>query len=160
MQNKIKDLRIEKQLTQKQVAELVGISLRSYVSYEKDNTKIGTLKYNYIIETLKKYNFIDEEHGLLSLDLIKSKCKNIFSQFDVKYSYLFGSYAKGKALENSDVDLLVATSLKGIKFFDLVENLRETLHKKVDVINLEQLKSNLDLINEILRDGIKIYVQP
>ncbi len=38
----IKELRIEKKLTQKQVAELVGISLRSYKSYENEEDKKGT----------------------------------------------------------------------------------------------------------------------
>ena len=37
--NKLKTLRIEKKLTQQQVAELVGISLRSYKSYENDEEK-------------------------------------------------------------------------------------------------------------------------
>ncbi len=59
--------------------------------------------------------------------------------------------------ENSDVDLLISTSISGIKFYDLKETLRDTLKKTVDVLNSEQLKDNLDLINEILKDGIKIY---
>lgn len=29
--------------------------------------------------------------------------------------------------------------------------------KKVDVLDINQLKENMDLLNEILRDGIKIY---
>ncbi len=48
--SKLKSLRIEKKLTQQQVVDLMGISLRSYKSYENDEEKIGTLKYNYIIE--------------------------------------------------------------------------------------------------------------
>ena len=32
----IKEIRIEKKLTQQQVADMVGISLRSYKSYEND----------------------------------------------------------------------------------------------------------------------------
>ena len=37
----LKELRIEKKMTQQQVADLVGISLRSYKSYENDgNTYI------------------------------------------------------------------------------------------------------------------------
>ena len=36
---RLKDLRLEKRLTQQQVADLVGISLRSYKSYENDETK-------------------------------------------------------------------------------------------------------------------------
>ena len=75
----------------------------------------------------------------------------------VEYCYLFGSYAKGKATEASDVDLLIATSVSGIKFYDLVEAIREVLQKKVDVLNREQLSDNPELINEILKDGIKIY---
>lgn len=73
--------------------------------------------------------------------------------------YLFGSYAKGKATEPSDVDLLISTSVSGMTFYDLVEFLREALQKKVDVLNREQLNDNSQLINEILRHGVKIKVK-
>ena len=75
----------------------------------------------------------------------------------MSYCYLFGSYAKGKATDQSDVDLLVATSISGMRFYDMVEALREGLKKKVDVLNLEQLNNNPELMDEILKDGIKIY---
>ena len=45
----------------------------------------------------------------------------------------------------------------GMRFYDLVEAVREGLRKQVDVLNYEQLKDNPDLVNEILKDGIKIY---
>ncbi len=48
--SKLKSLRIEKTLHNKNNQDLMGISLRSYKSYENDEEKIGTLKYNYIIE--------------------------------------------------------------------------------------------------------------
>ena len=44
-----------------------------------------------------------------------------------------------------------------MKFYELVEDLREALKKEVDLLNLEQLKYNLELVNEILKDGIKVY---
>ena len=50
----LKELRLSKELTQNQVAKLVGISLRSYKEYENDVTKINTLKYNYIFNELSK----------------------------------------------------------------------------------------------------------
>lgn len=81
----------------------------------------------------------------------------MFSSRDIKYCYLFGSYAKGKATETSDVDLLVSTSITGLAFFDLIETLRESLKKKVDLLNFDQLKNNPELLNEILQDGVKIY---
>lgn len=155
--NTIKELRIEKNLTQKQAAEEIGISLRSFISYENDSSKEGSMKYNYIVSELQKINPIDENHGLLSMKDIKDKCSKVFEKYDVEYCILFGSYAKEKAKETSDVDLLVSSSVKGITFFGMIEELRETLHKKVDVIELSQLANNMDLVSEILKDGIKIY---
>lgn len=153
----IKELRTEKKLTQQQAAEILGISLRSYKSYENDEDKVGTLKYNYILEKLSAINPIDEEHGILDLEDIKEKCDIVFSEYPVHYCILFGSYAKGKAVGTSDVDLLVSSDVKGLKFYGMVEKLRNVLHKKVDVLSLEQLKDNLELTNEVLKDGIKIY---
>ncbi len=154
---KLKELRTEKKMTQQQVADLVGISLRSYKSYENEPEKANTIKYNYIVNLLEKTNIIDEENGILELDDIVEKCKNIFENKDVKYCYLFGSYAKGKATSVSDVDLLISANIKGLKFYGLVEEIRSTLHKKVDVLDVNQLKDNIDLMEEILKDGVKIY---
>ncbi|MBQ1680716.1 MAG: nucleotidyltransferase domain-containing protein, partial [Agathobacter sp.] len=137
--SKIKKLRLEKKLTQQQVADFVGVSLRSYKSYENDKVKEGTIKYNYILEKLNNLNPIDEDHGILDMDFIKEKCKEIFDEYPVHYCILFGSYAKGKANESSDLDFLISSDLKGIKFYGLVEKLRLALHKRVDVLNLDQL---------------------
>ena len=115
------------------------------------------MKYIFMLQKLEAYGYIDEDHGILTIDQIRDSCKTVFKEFPVEYCYLFGSYAKGKATEASDVDLLIATSVSGIKFYDLVEAIREGLQKKVDVLNREQLSDNPELINEILKDGIKIY---
>ena len=49
---RLKEVRTEKKLTQQQVADLFGISLRSYKSYENDPVKEGSLKYHYMLEKL------------------------------------------------------------------------------------------------------------
>ena len=153
----LKELRNEKKLTQQHVAYLVGVSLRSYISYENDERKAGTLKYNYILDKLLEINPIDEEHGIIEIDDIKRKCKEVFEKYDVSFCYLFGSYAKLKATPTSDVDLLISANVKGLKYYGLVEEVRTVLHKKVDVLDIDQLKDNFDLTQEILKDGIKIY---
>ena len=153
----LKDLRKEKKMTQQEVADLAGISLRSYKTYENDETKSDSIKYKYLMEQLTKVNFIDEEHGLLDVDDIKRKCTKVLEQYDVNFCYLFGSYAKGKETPASDVDLLISANVKGLKFYGLVEELRAVLHKKVDVLDINQLKENLELTEEILKDGVKIY---
>lgn len=153
----LKELRSEKKMTQQQVADLVGISLRSYKSYENDIEKQDTIKYNYIIEQLSKINYIDEENGILELEDIVRICSKVLEKYDVSFCYLFGSYAKGKATPTSDVDLLLSANVKGLKFYGLVEEIRTALHKKVDVLDINQLKDNIELTEEIFKDGIKIY---
>ena len=155
--NNLKKVRIEKDLTQKEVAKKLGVSLRSYISYENEADKVDTIKYKYLLHELEKINVIDEDKGILSLKQIIDKCRQVFEEYNVQYCYLFGSYAKDKAKESSDVDLLVSTKEKGLKFFGLTEQLRETLHKRVDVLDLKQVVNNEKLLHEILKDGIKIY---
>lgn len=109
-----------------------------------------------MMEKLAEINPIDEEHGVIEIEDIKQKCTLIFEKYDVNFCYLFGSYAKAKAGPASDVDLLISADVKGLKFYGLVEEIRIALHKKVDVLDSNQLKDNLKL-QEILKDGIKIY---
>ena len=76
---------------------------------------------------------------------------------EVVFCYLFGSYAKGYATDTSDIDLCVSTSLTGLAFVGLIEELRKVLNKKIDLLRLSDLTNNEVLIQEIMKDGIKIY---
>ena len=153
----LKELRIRKGLTQRECARFLEIPVRTYVRYENDERKSDTIKYRYMVEKLSEYGFVDEEHGILTVEQIKEVCSRIFGSYEVEFCYLFGSYAKGNANEKSDVDLLISANITGIKFFGLVEELREKLKKKVDLLDIHQLNNNQMLIQEILKDGIKIY---
>ncbi len=153
----LKELRKSKQITQAECAKYLGVPLRTYQNYETLAGKEGTIKYRFMEEKLKAYGFIDESHGVLDIPRIREICESVFQDYPVEYCYLFGSYAKGNATEESDVDLLISTAVGGIRFFSLAEALRENLHKKIDLLNFEQLHENPTLINEILKDGIKIY---
>ena len=153
----LKELRSSKSLTQKAAAALCSIPLRTYVRYENNPDAEGSLKYQYLFQEISQFGFVDENHGVLSKDDIVRSCNLVFQTYPVEYCYLFGSYAKGLASETSDVDLLLCTNITGIKFYGLVERLRETLKKNVDVLEVRQLTNNPELINEILRDGVKIY---
>ena len=153
----LKELRKNKGLTQEEASAFLGVSLRSYKTYENDEGKVGTLKYNYMLEQLGKYISLDEEHGILTLDEIRNACKDVLDNYSVKYCILFGSYATGGATEKSDVDLIISTEVTGLRFFGIAERLRNVLHKRVELLDLKQLINNKDLIDEVLMDGIKIY---
>ena len=126
----LRELRKQKGLTQIECAKYLGIPLRTYQNYENDTAKSTTIKYMYMIQKLEEYGFVDENHGILNIKQITDICNEVFSEFEVEYCYLFGSYAKHKATENSDVDLLISTSVSGFKFYDLVETIREKLRNR------------------------------
>ena len=89
--------------------------------------------------------------------MIQKICKEVFDDYKVEYCYLFGSYAKGKANERSDVDLLISTETTGLRFYEIAERLREDLRKKVELLDVKQLVNNEKLLNEVLKEGIRIY---
>lgn len=153
----LKQLRTQKKLTQKACASYLQIPLRTYQDYENDVQKQSSMKYQFMLQKLANFGVLDESHGILHLEQIKSICSQVFKGKEISYCYLFGSYAKGKATASSDVDLLVSTPISGMQFYDLVEELREKLCKQVDVLNQDQLRDNLPLVEEILKDGVKIY---
>ena len=155
--NELKSLRLKTHLTQKEAADRIGVSLRSYVSYENEVSRIGTPKYRFLLSEMSELSRLDEEHGVLTVDEIRDGCSEILKDYPVQYCFLFGSYAKGKASPVSDIDLLVSSGVTGLKFYELTEKLREKLHKKIDLLDVKQLSENTDLINEILKDGIRIY---
>ena len=153
----LKELRIANDLTQKECALLLNVPLRTYIRYETEEIKEHTQKYEYLLEKLNKITTIDEEHGILKLDNIISICSDIFKKYEVEYCYLFGSYARNNASPTSDVDLFISLKITGLDFFNLIEELRENLHKKVDLLDTSQIEKNPTLALEILKDGIKIY---
>ncbi|MBR1624565.1 MAG: nucleotidyltransferase domain-containing protein [Clostridia bacterium] len=154
--NELKNIRLSLNITQAEAARILDVSRRSYQKYEAlndDNDK----KLKYYVYRLSQENVIDEEHGVLSTDVIKDIVREILPKYGVNFCYLFGSYAKGKATPLSDVDLLIDTDVTGLDFFGMVEELRQALRKKVDLLNFNQLNNNTELTKDILKEGIKIY---
>ncbi|MBQ9152369.1 MAG: helix-turn-helix domain-containing protein [Solobacterium sp.] len=153
----LKTRRLEKKLTQREVSKRIGISLRSYIMYENDESKEDTPKYRFLLQELDKINPLDESNGILSLEDIKRVCADIFTSYQIDFCYLFGSYAKGHATGESDVDLLISTETTGLRYFEMTERLRQGLHKKVDLLDLKQLLNNEELLREVMKWGIRIY---
>ena len=154
--NELKKKRLELDISQVEAALFLNISRRTYQTYESLIDNFND-KYFYLLDKLSKYNYVDEENGILTFEYIKKTINNILSKYDVKSCYLFGSYAKGNAKEKSDIDLLIDSDITGLQFFGLIEELRESLHKKVDLLNINQVVNNKELLSEILKDGVKVY---
>ena len=91
-------------------------------------------------------------------DEIKRRLQPIFSSHHIRQAILFGSYSKGTATKASDVDLLVDSNLRGLKFIGFVEELREALdNKDMDVLDVTHIEPKSRIAEEIQQTGIEIY---
>ena len=80
----------------------------------------------------------DINPSILTIKQIKEKIKPIMKKHCIKEVYLFGSYSRGEANRNSDVDLYceegdVDTLWKLSAFHD---ELREALGKEIDIVTI------------------------
>jgi len=93
----------------------------------------------------------------LSAQHIKT-IRAFFSGLPVKKAYVFGSYSRNDADENSDVDILVEldhTTPIGMKFFTYGDELQDLLKKKVDIVSYEGLSKYVKPF--IDKDKVLIY---
>jgi predicted nucleotidyltransferase len=71
---------------------------------------------------------------------------------------LFGSYGKGTATTRSDVDLLVDSGLKGLRFVGLLDAVKAALGDiEVDLFDTSHIEKNSMIDMEISKTGVKIY---
>ena len=91
---------------------------------------------------------------------LQDRLTPVFQQYQVKEAVLFGSYAKGTATPKSDVDLLVDSGLKGLKFVGLLETVRSALgYKEVDLFDVKHIDKGSPIDREIAETGVTIYEQ-
>lgn len=94
---------------------------------------------------------------IYTIDDIKAALHPVFNSYSIDKAVLFGSYVKGMADENSDVDLLLYSGLKGLKFVGLIEDIRAALNKEVDVFDISHITPESEISSEIRKDGVTIY---
>ena len=129
----LKEFRENIGISSLEASNACGMPLRTYQRYEQNNSYGSKLKRKAIFDILNDKYEITEDKGILKLENIKTKVSEVLDKYkdEVKFCYLFGSYAKGYAKENSDIDLCISTNLTGLKFVGLSGELREALNKNI-----------------------------
>lgn len=120
--------------------------------YNKENYKMYQFRVKKSnLKMIKKLDEIDNknlyitnliaedlESNVLTIKQIKERIKPVMQKFNIKEVYLFGSYSRGEANSNSDVDIYCESGdLKTL--YDEVELkklLEKSLGKKVDIVTI------------------------
>ena len=89
---------------------------------------------------------------------IKALVKPIAEKYNVDEIYLFGSYARNEANQNSDLDFLVfgGRNFKLTMIFSLAEELREILNKNVDVFEINEINQDSEFYKTIMKERLRV----
>lgn len=78
-----------------------------------------------------------------TLEEIAQRVRPVAEKFRLRAVYVFGSYARGEATEDSDVDLLVDATNSGLvgwEYGDLYNDLEEAIGKEIDMVTIRGLE--------------------
>lgn len=115
------------------------------------------------------YNRDNEEvvPVIYTQDQIRQIVAPVAEKYHLKAVFLFGSYARGDATENSDVDLLVdttGTSLKSLLSLGaLYCDLEAALGKPIDLVTVSTLEQKAQMPSEaqfretVIQERVNIY---
>lgn len=105
---------------------------------------------------------------IYTVDEIARLVLPIAKRYELKAVYLFGSYARGTATENSDIDLLIDTTGTSIKSLLQVAaifcDLEAVLGKSIDLITVSSLQQKMQMPSEsnfrktVWDEKVNIYV--
>lgn len=101
-----------------------------------------------------------------TIDEIKRKVLPIQAKYRIPAMYLFGSYARGDATEESDLDFLIDTT--GTELTSLLRlgalycDLEEAFQKSIDLITIRSImqestmESDIDFRNTVLKERVRL----
>ncbi len=94
----------------------------------------------------------------LSLNEIKTIVKELLERYHAEYALLFGSYARGDATSDSDIDVIIVGGKNFVprNIFALAEDLREMTGRDADVFEMREVDTGTPFYESVMREGIRI----
>ena len=96
---------------------------------------------------------------IYSINDIKDILSEILDKTEVQKAILFGSYAKNIPTKTSDINILIDSNgkIKGLKFFAIIDIIREKFDKDVDIIEKSEINKGSKIEKEIEKTGVVVY---
>ncbi|WP_298523056.1 nucleotidyltransferase family protein [uncultured Methanobrevibacter sp.] len=93
---------------------------------------------------------------VFTIEDIKKRVIPIVIKYGINTFSLFGSYARGEATEDSDLDFVMDKGdLRGLQYVSLVQDLEDEFDCHVDVIS--KGSSNKKFLEAVSKDEVLLY---
>lgn len=94
----------------------------------------------------------------LTRNELETIIRTLLRKYNAEYVLLFGSYARGEATADSDIDVVV---VGGDKFhakdiFAFGEDLRQLTHKEVDAFEIREVNTGTPFYENVMNEGVRI----
>jgi predicted nucleotidyltransferase len=96
---------------------------------------------------------------MLSIEEIQAYIIPVIKKYPVERVILFGSHARGDAIDSSDIDLIIDSQgrLRNRKIFALGGELLTALPVRVDVYDILEIANPSAMYDSIIKEGVVIY---
>ena len=155
--------------------------LKAQAKYDRQHTRAVLFKLNLttdadvlarLDEVENRQGYIKElirkdlrgGEGTLSVGAIKTLLMPVIKKYDIRKLFLFGSYARGDAHADSDIDLLVeGLNNKGMmSFLEIKDSMERQLGKEVDLVEYDAVlkdtsRSGKRFHDHVERDKVLLY---
>ncbi len=94
----------------------------------------------------------------LTRNEVEALIRALLRKYNAEYALLFGSYARGEATAESDIDVVVVGG-KGFKARDIFafgEDLRQMTNKDVDAFEIREVNKGTPFYEAVMNEGIRI----
>ena len=95
---------------------------------------------------------------VLTRSELETAIRALLKKYHAEYALLFGSYARGEATANSDIDLVVVggVNFRARDILSFGEELRQLTNKDVDAFELRELNVGTPFYETIMQEGVRI----
>jgi len=96
--------------------------------------------------------------SVLTMAEIETMIRSLLHKYNVQYALLFGSYARGEATPESDLDLVIVGGSDFVprNIFALAEELRQLSGKNADVFEMREMNVGTSFYDAVMKEGIRI----
>ena len=93
-----------------------------------------------------------------SIKEIKDMVRSLVEKYSADGAVIFGSYARGDATEDSDIDVMIigGQHFDPTDVFCIADELYDIAGKQVDVYEEREIDRNSEFFRNILKDGVKV----